>query len=310
MPPLDAIILSAGSASRFGIPKFLLPAGKGHVLLTRVLEQALRVADGRIAVVVGREAKVARYAVKNWLAAQPGNPGSRVVTVINRYYWRGQSSSLKVGVRTLNDSEGVLVLLADMPLLAPEKLAQQARAIRSRGPQTLAVAAAEMGQIRPPVFLSRPLFPEVLKLRGDLGARALLKAHREAVLLVEWGSGPWFLDVDDWQTYRTVAQSMNWDREAFVPPRRQTIPVSVACAKIDKALASPIVPWLAPGILLLPSNSESLWLWLSRSYRGVRSLVVGPAQTPAAYLELIQRATLAALANETDSPGDGRDLGA
>lgn len=294
---IDTIVLSAGRASRFGIPKFLLPAGEGHILLTRVLEHALRLSDGRIVVVLGREARVARFAIEQWLKAQPGNLSSRVYTVINRNYRYGQSTSLKAGMRALADAQGILVFLADMPALAGEKLEQLQEAIQHRGPQTLAVVAGEQGQMRPPVFLSRKLFPDVLKLKGDQGARAVLKAYQERVEQVEWGPGPWFLDIDDWQTYRELAWKLGWAKELFAPIPRESPPPSVIKALVDAALASEIVPWLSPGLLLLASKSEARWLVPSRSHRGVQGVILGPAQTPAAYLQLLRRACLAALAS-------------
>lgn len=296
MPPIDAIVLSAGRASRFGVPKFLLPAGKGHILLTRVLEHALHVADGRIAVVLGREARVARYAVERWLEGQPPELGPRVFTVLNRHYRYGQSTSLKAGIRTLADAQGVLVFLADMPALTPEKLAQLKQVIQHRDPQTLAVAASERGQIRPPVFLFKSLFPDILKLQGDQGARVVLKAHQERIERVEWGDGPWFYDIDDWLTYQRLARTLGWAIESFVPIPREGVRASAIQAQVDVALASETVPWLAPGLLMLTSKSEARWLELTRSYRGVQGVIVGPAQTPAAYLALIRRASLAVLA--------------
>lgn len=296
MPPIDAIVLSAGRASRFGVPKFLLPAGQGHILLTRVLEHALHVADGRIAVVLGREAKAARYAVERWLATQPAELASRVFTVLNRHYRYGQSTSLKAGVQALANAPGVLVFLADMPALEPEKLAQLKRAIQHRDRQKLAVGASEQGQIRPPVFLSRQLFPEVLKLKGDQGAKAVLKAYQEKIERAEWGSGPWFFDIDDWQTYRELAWKLGWVNELFVTLPREKISTSLIQAQVDAALASETVPWLAPGLLLLASKKEARWLELPRSYRGVQGVILGPGQTPLAYLELIRRASLTVLA--------------
>ncbi len=296
MQSVDAIVLSAGRASRFGVPKFLLPAGQGHIVLTRVVEQALQVVDGRVAVVLGWEARVARYALERWLEAQPGNPGSRVHVVLNRHYPHGQSTSLKAGLRAFGNSLGVWVFLADMPALEPHRLKQLWQAIQQRSTQTVAVAAAEQGRLRPPVFLSRQLFAEALKLTGDQGARAILKAYPKQIERVEWGSGPWFHDVDDWKTYQELAQKLGWADERFdpIPPEKTSIPPIKEL--LDTALAKDPVPWLSPGLLLLASKSETRWLLLPQSYRGVQGVIWGPAQTPAAYLQLLRRACLAVLA--------------
>lgn len=271
----------------------MLPAGEGHVLLTRVLEQAASVVDGRMAVVVGRAAKVTRYVVERWVETA----GGRVHTVLNRNYRYGQSTSLKAGIRALPGVAGVLVMLADMPALEPTRLERLRQAIQARGPRSVAVAASLQGQVLPPVYLSAQLFPEIQKLRGDQGARAILRAYEERVERVEWGAGPWFTDVDDWPTYRHLAHQQGWALErGGVLPQRPVAPAQFK-DRVDAALASQEVPWLAPGILLLPSSGETCWLDLTPPYRGVRGLVMGRASTPEAYLQLLRSAALAALAS-------------
>lgn len=309
---VDAIVLSAGRASRFGVPKFLLPAGEGHVLLTRVLEAASSVVDGRMVVVLGRASKVARYAVESWVEATAGAQGSRVHMVLNRNYRYGQSTSLKAGIRRLGDTKGALILLADMPAIEPTRLVQMREAIQTRAPRVLAVAASAQGRIRPPVYLSAELFPEIGRLKGDQGARAILSALQRTIpcrdrpltrLLtegqlekLEWEDGLWCTDIDDWPTYRYLAYQMGWAKELFVSiPHTRVSPAQVK-AMVDMALASAGIPWLAPGLLLLPGKGEAQWLNLTSPYRGVWGIVVGRSSTPATYLQLLRRAALSALA--------------
>lgn len=291
---VDAIVLSAGRASRFGVPKFLLPAGEGHVLLTRVLERAAFALDGRIVVVLGRAAKVARYVVERWVETTPG-VDSRVKTVLNHNYRYGQSTSLKAGIRMLSGAPGALVLLADMPAIELTRLEQMREAIETKTPQILAVAASVEGQIRPPVYLSARLFPEVLRLKGDQGARAILSTRQEQIELLEWGDGLWCSDIDDWPTYRYLAYRMGWAKEPFAPIPHACVSAAQVKAKVDATLASSAVPWLAPGLLVLSGKGETHWLDLTAPYRGVRGIVVGRSRTPAQYLQLLRRATLSAL---------------
>jgi len=145
---MDALILAAGKASRLGLPKFLLPAGPGYVLLTRVLELALQTADGQIIVALGREEDKARWVLDNWM--WPENAG-RVLLVSNPDYKAGLSTSLRKGVEQLPGSRGVLILLADQPALDAEKLRQLRKPYESG--DVWAVSAAENGEPKPPVML-------------------------------------------------------------------------------------------------------------------------------------------------------------
>ncbi len=298
MEPIDAIILSAGRASRFGVPKILLPAGPGEILLTRVLSLALQVADGRVGVVLGREAAVAQYALERWLRRHP-SAGQRVSVVQNPDFAQGQSRSLQVGIRALPDSQGVLVLLADMPGLDAPRLALLRQRIRLRSPWSVAVAPSEGGQMRPPVFLTADLFAEIMRLTGDQGARALLQARSAQVELIEWGTGPWFADVDTWEDYRDLARAHLWASEPFEPLPKVNGSTSEVAALIEATLAVATVPWLAPGLLLISSEGDPCWIELPESYQGVHGLILGPTPNPAAYLDLLRRASLHALAQET-----------
>lgn len=209
---MDALILAAGRASRFGLPKFLLPAGPGFILLTKVLELALQTADGQIIVVLGREGDKARRALEAWM--WPENAG-RVVAVNNPGYEAGLSTSLRRGVREVSSSESALILLADQPAMEVEKLLELRKAYESGG--VWAVSAAENGEGKPPVVLGPEFLASVSELGGDQGAKPLLKRHPERVRLLEWGCGDWFADVDTWETYAGLARSQSWDKEEFEP---------------------------------------------------------------------------------------------
>ena len=91
--------------------------------------------------------------------------------------WKeGQAASLREGVRTAGDADAVVVLLGDQPRLAPDAID---RVLAARG-DALAVRARYDGVPGHPVVLAHPLFSDILRLRGDMGARDLLAHHRVA----------------------------------------------------------------------------------------------------------------------------------
>jgi molybdenum cofactor cytidylyltransferase len=73
----------------------------------------------------------------------------------------------------------------------------------------LIVAPKFNGEARNPVLFRRELFPELLKLTGDRGGRALLEKHRKKTTLVEWPDELPFLDIDlpeDYERLKGLAQ--------------------------------------------------------------------------------------------------------
>jgi len=91
----------------------------------------------------------------------------------------GQASSLKVGIENLPaQSAGVVILLGDQPLVGGRTVEMLLRAWRAEDAKP-AVAASYGGDWRPPVVIDRSLWPQLLALTGDAGARQVLGSHPE-----------------------------------------------------------------------------------------------------------------------------------
>lgn len=291
---MDSIILSAGQASRFGVAKFLLPAGPQHTLLSRAIERALLAVAGQVVVVLGRESNVARYEVERFRSTL-GYQAQRVLVAENPLYALGLSTSLKTGLAALERSEGVLVLLADHPNPGQERIASLVDAYKARPIGIVAVAAAEKGEQRPPVILSPVLFPAIMALEGEEGAKTVLSRFPQRLQLQEWGSGEWFDDIDTWEDYRKLVTAMQWKEESPLRPTQAQTSQELERLVLD-ALSHTPHPWIKPGTLLLAGNLPPAWLQLQSPLGEVKELVTGPAAPPAAYLQLLRTAALALLA--------------
>ena len=87
---------------------------------------------------------------------------------------QGVAHSLRALVRALEGwrtVDAVCVGLADQPLVGPDAYRRLAA---SYDPATPLVVATYGGRRRNPVLLGRALWPEVARLKGDVGARALM----------------------------------------------------------------------------------------------------------------------------------------
>lgn len=180
-----ALVLAAGASSRMGSPKPLLP-WRGTSLLRHMLVVALASPCDQVFAVLGSEAELLRDELQ-------GLP----VHVAETERWReGMSASLRAGVEAAKlQSPGcgaVLVLLVDQPHVSAELISGLIAARRDSG---LAMAAcAYSDTLGPPALFDRSLFPELLALEGDHGAKALLLRDPSAVAAVPFPAGAHDLD--------------------------------------------------------------------------------------------------------------------
>jgi molybdenum cofactor cytidylyltransferase len=118
-----------------------------------------------------------------------------VTLVVNPDYPTGLASSLKAGIRAVPAGcDGALVLLGDMPGIATEHVDRLVDAF-AEASDAIVVPVHE-GRQGNPVLWPRRLFPELLQLEGDAGAKRLIAAHGEDVREVELGTTGIFADVD------------------------------------------------------------------------------------------------------------------
>jgi len=183
---LDAVVLAAGFATRFGGGKLLAPYD-GGVLLDGALRAAVAAPVRSVTLVTGAEAE--RVAA----AARAFDREIRIVQAAD--FAEGLAASLRAGVASLPpDSAGVFVFLGDMPRVPAAVLRPLAAAL-SAG----ASAAAPMfeGRRGNPVLIGRALFPELLRLTGDEGARRVLQGLGDRLALVEAPDDGVLFDVDE-----------------------------------------------------------------------------------------------------------------
>ena len=188
--PVAAIILAAGSSSRFGQPKQLLNY-HGKAFIRAVAETALKAELSPVIVVTGAE----DYEIKSALQDLP-------VQIIHNPDWQeGQSSSIKKAVKTLGKETGsAIFLLADQPQVSPTAL----RALVEEHAHTLKPVIAPMveGRRANPVLFDRVTFPALLELQGDVGGRGIFSKFSPSY--IQWLDSSLLLDVDRPEDYERL----------------------------------------------------------------------------------------------------------
>ncbi|MFW2340619.1 MAG: nucleotidyltransferase family protein [Acidimicrobiia bacterium] len=173
---IAALILAAGSSSRLGSPKQLLPWGDGP-LLQHVIGQIRSFGLEEIWVVIGHETDA--------ILEQVDFGGASVV--VNDEYTEGIASSMRVGLDTLtreSRADKVLIAMGDQPELRPDVIAELLQiAKREKRP---AIVPKYRYTWANPVIIDRSLWARLMSLEGDAGAQRLLQAHPE------WVKEVWF----------------------------------------------------------------------------------------------------------------------
>lgn len=182
---IGVIVLAAGSSSRLGQPKQLVPF-QGKTLLQKAVDLMESFHFGTQMVVLGA----------NHLQIEPYIHTSAARLIVNQKWSEGIASSIRLGVATTlkqnPQTEHLLLLLCDQPFVSSQLIdAMLARHQNEKKEITASYYQEEAGV---PVIFAKPMFSQLLHLQGDQGAKKLLKQYAEKVALVAFDMG--HIDVD------------------------------------------------------------------------------------------------------------------
>ncbi|MEV7403137.1 nucleotidyltransferase family protein [Streptomyces sp. NPDC091267] len=180
------LLLAAGGGRRLGgRPKALLEH-RGRLLADHAVRTLRDGGCGPVHVVLGAAADEVRARAELSGCSVTVNPG----------WTEGMGSSLRAGLDAVaaSGADAALVLLVDQPGIGARAVARVRAAYRSR--TTLAAASYE-GERGHPVLFGADLWADIAAgAVGDRGARAYLRAHRDAITLVECSDVAQAYDID------------------------------------------------------------------------------------------------------------------
>ena len=177
-----AILLAAGSATRFGSDKLLhlLPHG------VPIAVQAAR----HLKCVVGNVIVVVRPGAKE-LSSVFEKEDHQILVCENAD--QGMGASLACAVRAAGRTDACLIALADMPFVRPSSIEAVRDALAGGNPLVAPYFRARRGH---PVGIAAKFFAELEALSGDEGAQKLLAAHEAEILKIPVGDPGVIRDID------------------------------------------------------------------------------------------------------------------
>jgi len=183
-----AIILAAGGSSRLGRPKQLLD-WFGKTFVKQLINLAHEAQLDPVIVVTGAYSEEIEQAILR----------EDVVIARNEAWQDGQSSSMKVGVKALDEKpvDSFMIFLCDQPHVPIELIKKMIK--ESQKEELDIVATSVGGKICPPTLFKARCRKGIMVLQGDQGGRALFKSYNTQIL--EWEDERLLQDSDTEEDY-------------------------------------------------------------------------------------------------------------
>ncbi len=188
------IILAAGSSSRMGQAKQLLPWG-GSNLLNHCIIQAKNSNAKEVFVVLGANYEAINTSVKN----EP-------ITILRNPGWeKGIGESIAFGVKKIASKkfDGVLIMLADQPQIDIAFLNKLITRFET-SPKAI-IATGYKNSVGVPAVFNKSYFEDLMNLTGDKGAKQFVELQQYNVLVLSFPTT--IVDIDTHKDYLSLKSS-------------------------------------------------------------------------------------------------------
>ncbi len=188
------IILAAGSSGRLGRPKQLLPYNDTS-LLQHLMNEAGASDAVAVVVVLGATCHL----------IQPHLKAGSSHIVINKEWQEGMAASIRCGIKEITNInpnvDAAILMVCDQPYVSTALLNGLIRTHQETGKPI--VTSFYDNAAGPPVLFHQSIFPELLLLSGDKGARKVVEAHTGNVIHIPFPDGKY--DIDTAEDFATLS---------------------------------------------------------------------------------------------------------
>jgi len=183
---ISAILLAAGKSKRLKGENKLIKNFKGKPLINHILSSLIKSKVNKIFIVAGyQNQKIKKIALKS----------KKITFVINSQYLKGISTSIKCGLKKISKKNiGFLIAHADMPLVSKTILNTLCSALKSKNKEIfIPVYKKKVGN---PLAFKYSMIKSLKKIKGDRGAKKLIRSNKSKVQLVKMKSKSILIDFD------------------------------------------------------------------------------------------------------------------
>lgn len=176
---IPIILLAAGSSSRMGRPKQLLPWGDQTLIEHQI--QTLLKTKKSVNVVLGAHAEQIIPVIKKF----------NIKIITNDIWENGMGTSVASGANYVAQnypgSEGVLIALLDQPMITGAYLQKMIGKFQP-GKKQIIVSASNDGWEGVPALFDKHYFIEIQNLDGKEGAKKIIRSHPQNVKTLKCGN--------------------------------------------------------------------------------------------------------------------------
>lgn len=182
MTSVTALVLAAGSSTRFGGNKLIEPLSNGVPMAVQSVQNLLQVFDD-VVVVVRPDDTALMQALTH----------QSITLIENTLHQLGMSSSIIAGVNARPDADAWLIALADMPYINVTTYVSIAQALANG---SKIVAPMYQNRRGHPIAFTQKYKGHLLRLAGDRGARNILQMYKSEVDYMQTDDKNILIDID------------------------------------------------------------------------------------------------------------------
>lgn len=195
--------MAAGTAARMGQQKLLLPLGD-RPILAHVLAAAGQVVWSDCVAVIGEPRQELASLCNEY----------RIRSVYNTARLTGQASSIRTGLKHISEQlDGIFFIPGDQPFLCRQLLQAMIERFMLAADAKSMVVPCHQGERYSPVLFGAGWRPALLKLKGDIGGRTIIRDNACRVQPVDWPDTRTFLDADTCDEYLKICEYYRQERE-------------------------------------------------------------------------------------------------
>ena len=165
------IILAAGKSKRMHEINKLLIKINNKTMIEKIVDSSLKSLANNTIVVLGYENEILQRLLIN----------KNITTVVNKEYLKGQSSSLQIGISALpEECDAAVVILGDMPDINSTLINQLIENYNPSDNKSIIIPTYKNKKGNP-VLIDREFFPDILSIKGDKGAKDIIKVNKKYI---------------------------------------------------------------------------------------------------------------------------------